>query len=97
MRFRAPGSAKQKDFAPLRPPVSIICQKKEILSSQNKRGDRMKDKNFIEQEKEDFNQGAENEFYDYIQMGPLEEEILYEFHFDVEQFRRYLQKQKQKK
>lgn len=56
----------------------------------------MKDKNFIEQEKEDFNQGAENEFYDYIQMGPLEEEILYEFHFDVEQFRRYLQKQKQK-
>ena len=55
----------------------------------------MKDKNLKKKEKEDFNQGKENEFYDYIQMGPLEEEILYEFHFDVDQFKRYLKKQNQ--
>lgn len=74
---------------------SNICQKNRRFRSQNIFGDRMKDKNFIEQEKEDFNQGKENEFYDYIQMGPLEEEILYEFHFDVDQFKRYLKKQNQ--
>ena len=46
--------------------------------------------------KEKFNSNNDNEYYDYIQMRPLEEEILYEFHFDVEKFKEYLKKHKSK-
>ena len=56
----------------------------------------MKIKTDKEIKKEKFNSNNDNEYYDYIQMGPLEEEILYEFHFDVEKFKEYLKKHKSK-
>lgn len=44
----------------------------------------------ISYKKDEWNNGVENTYYDFIQMGPMEEEILYEFHFDTNQFKKYL-------
>ena len=52
--------------------------------------EKKKNINDISHKKDDWNKGEEPTYYDFIQMGPMEEEILYEFHFDVNQFKKYL-------
>lgn len=44
----------------------------------------------ISHKRDDWNDGDEPTYYDFIQMGPMEEEILYEFHFDIQKFKKYL-------
>lgn len=46
----------------------------------------------LDQKKEDFDNSTSSVYYDYVQIGPLEEEILKEFYFDKEQFKRYMKK-----
>ena len=46
----------------------------------------------LDQKKEAFDNSTSSVYYDYVQIGPLEEEILKEFYFDKEQFKRYMKK-----
>lgn len=50
----------------------------------------------LDQKKEDFDNSSSSVYYDYVQIGPLEEEILKEFYFDKEQFKRYMKKNHKK-
>ncbi len=57
-----------------------------------------KEKTFLEKSKEALNEiSSENTLFDVIQIGPQEEPIIHDFKINVEQYRRYLQKQKEKK
>lgn len=59
-------------------------------------GDKMKKDSHtdveLDREKDKFNEHTSNIYYDYVQMGPLEEEILTEFYFDTNRFEEYLKR-----
>ena len=50
----------------------------------------------LDQKKEDFDNSTSSVYYDYVQIGPLEEEILKEFYFDRNQFKKYMEKNQKK-
>ena len=76
--------------------IGIKCHYFITRLAKNINGEIIKNKTDKYIKKEKFNSNDDNEYYDYIQMGPMEEEILYEFHFEVDKFKEYLKKHKSK-